>query len=79
LLGRLARSLGKKAILLPVPERFIRLIASLFGQRKFADRLCGSLQVDITKNRTLLGWIPPVKVDDALIKTAKHFQGASVR
>lgn len=79
LLGRLARSLGKKAILLPVPERFIRLIASLFGQRKFADRLCGSLQVDITKNRTLLGWVPPVKVDDALIKTAKHFQGASVR
>lgn len=79
LLRKLARSLGKKSILLPVPAGLIRLIASIFGKRKFADRLCGSLQVDITKNRNLLGWVPPVRVDDALIKTAKHFQGASTR
>jgi nucleoside-diphosphate-sugar epimerase len=28
--------------------------------------LCGSLQVDISKARTLLGWEPPVSVDEGL-------------
>jgi UDP-glucose 4-epimerase len=79
LLRKLSRYLERKSILLPVPVGLIRSITSMIGKGKFADRLCGSLQVDITKNKNLLGWTPPVKVDDALIKTAKHFQGTSTR
>lgn len=30
------------------------------------QRLCGSLQVDISKARQLLGWAPPVTVDEGL-------------
>ncbi|MEG6992453.1 NAD-dependent dehydratase, partial [Pseudomonas aeruginosa] len=36
-------------------------------------RLCGSLQVDIMKTRQVLGWTPPVGVDQALEKTARSF------
>ena len=36
------------------------------GKAGVAQRLCGSLQVDISKTRTLLDWSPPVGVDDAL-------------
>ena len=30
------------------------------------QRLCGNLQVDISKTRQLLGWAPPVSVDEGL-------------
>jgi UDP-glucose 4-epimerase len=53
--------------------------ASLLGRRAVALRLCGSLQVDITKAHRLLNWIPPVSVDEALRKTARHFLEAQFR
>ena len=30
------------------------------------QRLCGNLQVDISKARSLLGWVPPVSVEQGL-------------
>jgi UDP-4-keto-D-QuiNAc 4-reductase len=30
------------------------------------QRLCGNLQVDISKARSLLGWVPPVSVEEGL-------------
>jgi hypothetical protein len=30
------------------------------------QRLCGNLQLDISKARNLLGWVPPVSVGDGL-------------
>ena len=38
-----------------------------------AQRLFGSLQVDISKNQALLGWTPPVGLDQGLRLTAHHF------
>ena len=38
------------------------------------QRLCDSLQVDISKTQRVLGWIPPVGVDDALKETARYFR-----
>jgi nucleoside-diphosphate-sugar epimerase len=73
LLRRMAVALGKPARLLPVPAAWLDGAARLLGKRAVAQRLCGSLQVDIEKTRSLLGWTPPVTVDDALRKTARHF------
>ena len=73
LLQRMGRALGKPARLLPVPVPLLDLGARLVGRASLAQRLCGSLQVDIGKTRTLLGWTPPVSVDAALAKTARHF------
>jgi nucleoside-diphosphate-sugar epimerase len=56
-----------------VPVRVLRTAARLLGKADFAERLCGSLQVDISKTRELLGWAPPVSVDEALKQTAQHF------
>ncbi|MNF38769.1 GDP-6-deoxy-D-mannose reductase [compost metagenome] len=75
LLEKMAKALGKKATLLPFPVSLMRGIARLLGKEKITDRLCGSLEVDISKNRELLGWIPPVSVDNALLNTAKHYLG----
>ena len=73
LLRRTAAALGRPARLTPVPVRVLRTAARLLGKADFAERLCGSLQVDISKTRELLGWAPPVSVDEALKQTAQHF------
>jgi nucleoside-diphosphate-sugar epimerase len=73
LLRRMGVALGKPVRLLPVPSRLLEVGATLIGKQALAQRLCGSLQVDISKTRELLNWTPLVSVDEALRKSAKHF------
>ncbi|PWQ95793.1 UDP-glucose 4-epimerase family protein [Leucothrix pacifica] len=71
LLQRLGRALGKSARLLPIPQSWLQNSLSLIGKRTIAQRLCGNLQVDISKTHDLLDWSPPVSVDEALQQTAE--------
>jgi nucleoside-diphosphate-sugar epimerase len=73
LLRRLAKALGKKARLLPLPEWVLVFGATALGKSDVAQRICESLQVDICKTRDLLGWNPPVTVDQAMQRTADHY------
>lgn len=73
LLQRLGNALGNPARLLPVPAAWLKAVATLAGKGGLAQRLCGTLQVDIDKNRELLGWQPPLDVDQALRATAINF------
>lgn len=73
LLRRMGDALGRPARLLPVPAAWLDGAAGLLGKRDVTQRLCGSLQVDIDKTRSMLGWTPPVTVDEALRDTARHF------
>ncbi|WP_437880303.1 UDP-glucose 4-epimerase family protein [Pseudomonas sp. LRF_L74] len=74
MLRRMGGALDRPARLLPVPAWLLRSAAALLGKRAVAQRLCGSLQVDISKTRTLLDWTPPVSVDAAMRKTAEVFK-----
>jgi len=73
LLRRMAAALGRTARLIPVPAGLITLGAKLIGRPGVAQRLCGSLQVDIGKTKALLGWSPPISVDEGLRRTAVHW------
>ncbi len=73
LLQRMAMALGRPARLLPVPAGLLKAGAALLGKRDIAQRLLGSLQVDISKTKEILSWTPPVSVDEALKKTAEDF------
>lgn len=73
LLRRLAAALGVPARLVPVPVSWLEASAALLGKRSVAQRLCGNLQVDVSKAHRTLGWAPPVSVDDGLRRTAEHF------
>ena len=66
LIRRMARAMNRLARLLPIPKSVLMAAASMFGKRDMAQRLCGSLQVDISKSRELLGWNPPISVDEGL-------------
>ncbi|TBN43366.1 SDR family oxidoreductase [Pseudomonas sp. BGI-2] len=73
LLIRMGKVLDKPARLIPVPSWVLYLCAALVGRSAVAKRLCGSLQVDISKTCSLLHWKPPYGVDEALAKTAHDF------
>lgn len=71
LLKRTAHAMGKTAMLLPVPVRWLEWGAVLLGKRDVVQRLCGSLQVDIEKTRRVLGWTPPLTLDQGLKKAVE--------
>lgn len=73
LLDRMGRALRHPARLIPVPVGVLKLVGKLLGRDDMMQRLCGSLQVDISHTRETLGWEPPVSVDVALQKTADDF------
>ena len=66
LLRDVARAMGKPPRLIPVPSSLLTLGATLMGKKAMAQRLLGSLQVDISKARHLLGWEPPITVEEGL-------------
>ena len=72
LLRRAAMALGAPNRLLPVPMWSLNLAARILGKGAVAQRLLGSLQVDIRKTRELLGWTPPLTVDEGLKKLVGH-------
>ena len=69
LVRSMARVAGVPARLLPVPVWVLNKGASLIGKGEEMQRLCGNLQVDISKAYSLLGWLPPVSVDEGLRRT----------
>lgn len=62
----MARAAGVPARLLPVPVWALQAGATLLGKGGAVQRLCGNLQVDISKARRVLGWVPPVSVEEGL-------------
>jgi nucleoside-diphosphate-sugar epimerase len=70
LLRRMGQALGRPARLIPVPVSLLKLAAAMVGKQDVAQRLCGSLHVDIEKTRRLLGWTPPLTLDEGLRRAA---------
>ena len=73
LLRRTAGAMRRSSRLFPVPVPLLLKMSSFIGKAGFAQRLCSSLQADIDKTQNLLGWTPPVSVDESLQKTAEYF------
>lgn len=70
LLRRVAAVLGKPARLVPVPQGLLELSLMMLGKGMLAQRLCGSLRVDSGKAGRLLGWRPPLSLDEGLKRIA---------
>lgn len=74
LLYRMGDTLGKPARLISVPIYWLHFFARLLGRQTIVDRLCSSLQVDISKTCKLLEWSPPIGVDEGLNRAAQDFK-----
>ena len=73
LVQHLAHGMGVRPVLLPVPPGLIQRAAGLFNKEAFADRLLGSLQVDISHTCKVLDWTPPFSLEDGLSSTTSAF------
>jgi nucleoside-diphosphate-sugar epimerase len=69
LVRMMAHAAGVPARLLPLPVWALQAGGALLGKGDAVQRLCGNLQVDISKARSLLGWVPPVSVEEGLRRT----------
>lgn len=74
LLNRIGAAIGHPARLFYLPPTLLKLGAILLNRSGIYQRLCGSLQLDITKTRQLLGWTPPVPMDEGLRRAAEGFR-----
>jgi len=68
LIRLIAQALGARPRLVPVPILILRAAAAMLGKREAVQRLCGNLQVDISKAGSVLGWSPSVTVEEGLYR-----------
>ena len=68
----MAQAAAVPARLLSLPVWALQAGATLLGRDDAVQRLYGNLQVDITKARSLLGWVPPVSVSEGLREAMGH-------
>ena len=66
LLHRLGAAMDVPVRLVPLPPSLLIQGARLIRMRGEAERLLGSLQVDIRHTRELLGWEPPISLDEGI-------------
>ncbi len=69
LIQSIAQQCQQKPFLLPFPVACIKFAALLTGKQALQRRLLGSLQVNIQKAQSLLGWKPVISMEEALQHT----------
>ena len=73
LLRIIASAMGRLARLFPLPLSVLRLAGRALGRLDEVDRLAGSLQIDSSATRELLGWTPPVSVEEEVRRMVEGF------
>lgn len=71
LVRRIARAARRRARLVPVPPALLLAAGRIGGRRAEVERLTGSLQVDGAPAGAVLGFRPPLTVDEALDRTMR--------
>jgi nucleoside-diphosphate-sugar epimerase len=77
LVTRIASAMNKRLLLVQVPVGLMTGTAKLLGKQGVADRLLGSLQVDISNTQATLEWQPVTTAQAAIDKTVEHFFSAN--
>lgn len=77
LISLIRQSMGKPEWLVPVHIGLFRFIGKLTGRMDIVDRLIGDLQLDISKARRLLDWVPPFTVEQGMAETVVDFSNSS--
>jgi nucleoside-diphosphate-sugar epimerase len=68
--SRLVRTMANAAAVadrqIAVPVVCLQWLGKILGKSAAIDRLCGNLQLDISKARNLLFWVPPVTLEQGI-------------
>ena len=74
LVQAIAAVLGKRPRLFPFPPWLLQCIGRLVGQEEQVARLTESLQVNISRIKTEIGWQPPFSLQQGLAETASWYR-----
>jgi UDP-glucose 4-epimerase len=74
LLSSVAQALGSPVRLFPFPPAGLRLAGAAAGRSDAILSLTGNLVADTSRARLLLGWRPPLTLDEGLVQTAHWFR-----
>ena len=73
LIIKLSKFMDKSPRLFQVPQLIIQLIGRLVGKSSEIERLLGSLRIDNSYTREILGWSPALSLDESLAKTVRGY------
>ena len=73
LLSKLGVEMHKPILLISLPPEFLLWLGKLMGVHTIIQRLIESLQIDSSKARAMLDWLPPFSVDQSLQETVDDF------
>ncbi|MCL0061599.1 SDR family oxidoreductase [Thermodesulfovibrionales bacterium] len=71
LIRLMAGAIGRKARLLPFSPSLLKIMGKLTGRSAEIDRLIGSLRLDSSKIRRVLGWEPRFTVEEGIRETVR--------
>lgn len=73
LINRICKVFNSRSIVVGFPFAALRFIGRILGKEILLDKLFGSLQADISKARSMTGWIPRNSLDEGLSMFLKKF------
>ncbi len=73
LIRKLSKIMGKSTRLFSFPISIFKLMSYLVGKTPEVNRLIGSLRVNSSHTRKILGWNPPFSLDEGLEKTVHWY------
>lgn len=73
LLQDIARNMNVRSTLLPIPQSALYMLLSVLGKKEVAQKLVGSLQLNISKTKERLGWTPKYSFAEGLRLTVKDY------
>ena len=73
LIRMLAKAMGKKSRMLPIPVPLLKTLGKVSGRFAEIERLVGSLRIDSRQIRSTLGWQPPFSLEEGLSQTVNWF------
>lgn len=73
LIRMLAAAMDKRTFLLPLSTSLLTAGAEIFGKSAAAERLLGSLQIDMQQTQSILEWKPVTSMETAINATVAHF------
>ena len=73
LIRKLSKFMNKSPRLFQFPQLIIQLTARLVGKSLEVKRLLGSLRIDNSYAREILGWSPVLSLDESLAKTVRWY------
>lgn len=76
LVQSIAEASGRRARLMRVPVRFLRLIGRMTGKMEVVERLTSPLRLDSSRLTEVLGWQPPYTVRDGLAATVRYMEAS---